>query len=148
MEFGILGPLEVGGEPFRGGSKPRALLVALLTARGSPVSSERLIDAVWGERPPATAAHALQVYVSELRKQGAAVERAGDGYRLRTDRLDAAEFEELMVTASAHRLSGRHEQALTLTRPRARPLARSGSRRNRYRRRRARTARRAARHGA
>ena len=112
MEFRILGPLEVGGEPFSAGPKPRALLVSLLLARGSPVSAERLVDAVWGERPPASAAHGLHVYVSELRKAGLAVERHGEGYRLRPDRLDAAEFEELLEAASGHRASGRHEQAL------------------------------------
>ncbi len=96
MEFRILGPLEVGGEPFHGGPKPRALLVSLVLARGSPVSRERLVDAVWGERPPASAAHALQVYVSELRKAGIEIERHGDGYRLHADWLDAAEFEGLL----------------------------------------------------
>ena len=114
MEFRILGPLEVGGEPFRSGPKPRALLVSLLLARGSPVSNERLIEGVWGERPPASAAHALQVYVSELRKAGLEIERNGEGYRLRSDWLDAAEFERLLETATAHRGSGRHEQALAL----------------------------------
>ena len=112
MEFRILGPLEVGGEPFHGGPKPRALLVSLLLARGSPVSNERLVDAIWGERPPASAAHALQVYVSELRKAGLEIERLGDSYRLRPDRLDAAEFEGLLETVKEHRRSGRHEQAL------------------------------------
>jgi predicted ATPase/DNA-binding SARP family transcriptional activator len=112
VEFRILGPLEVGGEPYRGGPKPRALLVSLLIARGSPVSTERLVDAVWGERPPASAAHGLQVYVSELRKAGLAIERHGDGYRLRPDWLDAAQFEGLLEAASSHRGSGRHEQAL------------------------------------
>ena len=112
MEFRILGPLEVGGEPFRSGPKPRALLVSLLLARGSPVSNERLIEGVWGERPPASAAHALQVYVSELRKAGLAIERHGDGYRLGLDRLDAVEFERLVEAARPHRGSGRHEQAL------------------------------------
>ena len=91
MEFRILGPLEVAGEPFSGGPKPRALLVSLLLARGSPVSNDRLIDAVWGERPPASAAHALQVYVSELRKGGLEIERHGAGYRLTPDSLDAAD---------------------------------------------------------
>ena len=112
MEFRILGPLEVGGKPFRGGSKPRSLLVSLLLARGSPVSTERLLDAVWGDRPPASAAHALQVYVSELRKAGLAVEREGAGYRLLPAWLDAAEFEELVETARGHRGSSRHEEAL------------------------------------
>ena len=112
MEFRILGPLEVGGEPFRGGPKPRSLLVSLLLVRGSPVSAERLLDAVWGARPPASAAHALQVYVSELRKAGLAIEREGAGYRLLPAWLDAAEFEELVETARGHRGSGRHEEAL------------------------------------
>ena len=112
MEFRILGPLEIDGEPFRGGPKPRALLVSLLLARGAPVSDERLLDALWGERPPASAAHALQVYVSELRKAGLTVERDGDGYRLRPDRLDAAEFEALLAAARAQSESGRHEEAL------------------------------------
>ena len=112
MEFRILGPLEIGGEPFGGGPKPRALLASLLLARGSTVSAERLQDAVWGERPPASATHALQVYVSELRKAGLRVERDGDGYRMRPERLDAAEFEELVETARAQRASGRHKEAL------------------------------------
>ena len=112
MEFRILGPLEVGGEPFRGGPKPRALLVSLVLARGSPASRERLVDAVWGERPPASAAHALQVYVSELRKAGIEIDRHGDGYRLHADWLDAAEFEGLLETAREHRRAGRHEEAL------------------------------------
>ncbi len=112
MQFRILGPLEVGGEPFRGGPKPRALLASLVLSRGSPVSKERLVDAVWGERPPASAAHALQVYVSELRKAGVEVERHGDGYRLQADRLDAAEFEGLLETAREHRRANRHEEAL------------------------------------
>jgi predicted ATPase len=112
VEFRILGPLEVRGEAFRAGPKPRALLVSLLLARGLPVTTERLVDAVWGERPPASAAHGLQVYVSELRKAGLEIERHGDGYRLLPDRLDAAEFEGLLETASGHRGSGRHEEAL------------------------------------
>ena len=37
-------------------------------SRGEVVSSDRLIDELWGERPPATAAKTVQVYVSELRK--------------------------------------------------------------------------------
>jgi predicted ATPase/DNA-binding SARP family transcriptional activator len=86
--------------------------VSLVLARGSPVSDERLVDAVWGERPPASAAHALQVYVSELRKAGLEVERHGEGYRLRLDSLDAAEFEQLLEAARVHRASARHEQAL------------------------------------
>ena len=112
MDFRILGPLEVGGEPFRGAPKPRALLVSLLVARGSPVPHERLVDAVWGERAPAGAAQALQVYVSGLRRAGLQIERVGSGYRLVVDRLDATEFDRLVALAGEHRAAGRHEQAL------------------------------------
>ena len=52
------------------------------------------------------------MYVSELRKAGLEIERHGDGYRLPPERLDAAEFEELLETAKRQRESGRHEQAL------------------------------------
>ena len=51
-----------------GGPKQRALLAILLLCRGETVSSDRLIDQLWGERPPATAAKTLQGYVSHLRK--------------------------------------------------------------------------------
>ncbi len=112
MEVRILGPLEVGGEPFEGGPKPRALLVSLALGRGVPVSTGQLIDAVWGERPPASAAHALQVYVSQLRKAGLEIERHGEAYSLRVDGLDAQQFEALLEAAGAHRASGRHAEAL------------------------------------
>src|SRR6266516_2777600 len=71
MEFRILGPLEVraNGEALElGGQKQRALLALLLLAANTPVSRERLIDALWEEDPTPTAAKALQVYVSHLRK--------------------------------------------------------------------------------
>ena len=57
-EFRILGPLEVveGEQPIAlGGPRQRALLAILLLHRGEVVSSDRLIDQLWGERPPATA---------------------------------------------------------------------------------------------
>lgn len=50
--------------------------------------------------------------MSELRKAGLTVERDGDGYRLRPDRLDATEFEELLATARTQSESVRHEEAL------------------------------------
>jgi DNA-binding SARP family transcriptional activator len=71
MQFALLGPLEVRHEGrtiqiARG--KPRALLALLLLSPGRVVATERLIDELWGESPPATAATALHVYVSGLRK--------------------------------------------------------------------------------
>jgi predicted ATPase/DNA-binding SARP family transcriptional activator len=71
MDFGILGPLEVtdeGLEPVIAGGKQRALLAVLLLHANEFVSSDRLIEELWGEQPPATAAKSLQVHVSRLRK--------------------------------------------------------------------------------
>ena len=71
MEFGILGPLEV-----RSGSAvlsirrglPRTVLVALLLRRGHTVSSDFLVDLLWGDALPRNPANALQIQVSYLRK--------------------------------------------------------------------------------
>jgi DNA-binding SARP family transcriptional activator/tetratricopeptide (TPR) repeat protein len=71
MDFRILGPLEVvapDGPVSFGGAKQRALLAILLLRRGEVISTDRLIDALWGEQPPDTARKALQVHVSQLRK--------------------------------------------------------------------------------
>jgi DNA-binding SARP family transcriptional activator len=60
-----------------------------------------LADALWGERPPATAVKTLQVYVAKLRKllgKGLIETRPG-GYLLHTDpgTVDATRFEELIA---------------------------------------------------
>jgi DNA-binding SARP family transcriptional activator len=71
LEFRLLGPLEVrrGGRIVGlGGPKPRALLTDLLLHLGQAVSIDRLIDDLWGEEAPETAVHAVEVYVSQLRK--------------------------------------------------------------------------------
>ena len=66
MEYRILGPLEVleGTSPLRlGGGKQRALLAALLLSEQRTVPRERLIEDLWGERIPESAAKRLQIYV-------------------------------------------------------------------------------------
>jgi DNA-binding SARP family transcriptional activator/tetratricopeptide (TPR) repeat protein len=88
MEFRILGPLEVvenGHMLDLGGQKQRALLAVLLLHANEVVSSDRLIDALWPERPPQTAVKAVQVYVSGLRKTlgRERVETKAPGYLLR-----------------------------------------------------------------
>ena len=72
IEFRVLGPLEIldEGEPIAvGGRKQRMVLAMLLLEAGRVVSSERLIDAIWGEEPPRTATTSLQNSISRLRKQ-------------------------------------------------------------------------------
>ena len=71
MDFRILGPIEVWSEGLQvrlGGVKQRALLAVLLLHRNEVVSVDRLIDELWGDRPPATAVKTVQVHVSQLRK--------------------------------------------------------------------------------
>ncbi|MGN6797297.1 MAG: BTAD domain-containing putative transcriptional regulator [Gaiellaceae bacterium] len=71
MEFRLLGPLEVedDGRPIAlAAAKERALLAVLVLRRGGRVSTDRLIDALWGDAPPATALKSVQVYVAHLRR--------------------------------------------------------------------------------
>jgi predicted ATPase/DNA-binding SARP family transcriptional activator len=108
-EYLILGPLEVrvGGETVAlGGPRQRALLAALLLAGGAPVSRDRLVEDVWGEQAPASAQHAVQVYVSRLRERlGAAALYTGAGpvYAVagERDQVDAHRFEALAAAARA-----------------------------------------------
>ena len=71
MEFRILGPLEVadGDEIIAlASAKQRALLAFLLLNANQVVSSDRLIDELWGEQSPESGRTALQVLMSKLRK--------------------------------------------------------------------------------
>jgi DNA-binding SARP family transcriptional activator/DNA-binding beta-propeller fold protein YncE len=103
VEFRILGPFE-GVEEGRllplGAKKQRALLVLLLLHRGEVVSTDRLVDGLWGEHAPPTAVKSLQVYVSQLRKVvgDGVLETRGRGYVLSVepDQLDADRFESML----------------------------------------------------
>ena len=102
MEFRVLGPFEVaraGQRVALGGTRQRALLALLLLHRNQLVGRDRLIDELWGERPPATALKTVQVYVSRLRKalgDEALLTRAG-GYILAVEpeQVDADRFDAL-----------------------------------------------------
>ena len=126
MEFRILGPLEVtdqGREPAIAANKQRALLAILLLHANEVVSSDRLIEELWGERPPASAAKSLQVYVSRLRHalegdrgngtDGVIVTR-GHGYLVRVGpgELDLSRFERLVEEGSEALADGVPERAL------------------------------------
>jgi YVTN family beta-propeller protein len=106
MRFSMLGTLEVSvdGDPLSlGGRKQRLLLAMLLLARGAVVSRDELIDGLWGERAPPSAAESLDTYVYRLRKvlgHDRLLREAG-GYRLRVEpgELDADRFEQLAASA-------------------------------------------------
>jgi len=105
----MLGPLEVyegdGGAVFVAGLRLRTLLVALALSPGRLVSTTTLVDAVWGDQPPAGAVNALQALVSRLRRSlpGAQVESHPAGYRLviDPDGVDVTRFERLVATGRA-----------------------------------------------
>ncbi len=113
MEFRILGPLEVwdgGCEVSLGGRKPRALLALLLLHVNEVVSTDRLIDELWGEDSPERAAAALRVNVSRLRKslpQDVLTTRS-PGYEIRVepDDLDLDRFERLVDEGRGLRARG------------------------------------------
>ena len=82
MKVGLLGPLEVAGPEGRvriGGAKERMVLALLALQAGEVVSRDALVDALWGDDPPATAVKTLQGHVARVRR---ALEAAG-----MTDRL-------------------------------------------------------------
>jgi len=119
LGFRILGPLlvERDGEPVDvPGLRQRAVLVLLLLEANRVVPSERLIDALWGEQPPATAATALRNAVSQLRKQlgSNAIETRPAGYVLHApaDAVDAGRFERLLADAR----NAPHEERIDLLR--------------------------------
>jgi predicted ATPase/DNA-binding SARP family transcriptional activator len=106
VELGVLGPLEarVEGEPVSlGAPKQRALLAQLLLRANEAVPVERLVDALWPEDPPASARHAVQVYVSRLRRAlgPERIEARSRAYLLRAgpEELDLARFRELVAQA-------------------------------------------------
>ena len=108
MEFRLLGPLEVvdddGGTVALGGQRPRALLALLLLNANEVVSVDRLLDGIWGEKPPASGASALHVHVHALRQALGAdrIVTRPPGYLLRVQEgeLDVAQFERLVDEGS------------------------------------------------
>ena len=113
-DFRILGPLEAaaGDRPLvLGGQKQRALLALLLLDAGRVVSTDRLVNALWGEDPPRTAITSLQNFVSQLRKLLGPdlLETKVPGYRLRiaAGDLDLDRFRALVESARAAPLEER-----------------------------------------
>ena len=130
VNFDILGPIGIrnadGGEVRIPAGRERSLLVLLLINRGEVVSTDRIIEALWGEQPPGTAAKAVQGYVSHLRRvldperaaggaDGLLLTRA-PGYALRVDAdaVDATRFERLAASGSRTLEEGAAAEALAV----------------------------------
>ncbi|MEV6211075.1 BTAD domain-containing putative transcriptional regulator [Kitasatospora sp. NPDC051914] len=126
LGFRVLGPVQArrGDEALALGSpQQQAVLVALLLNRGRPVSTQDLVDGLWGDRPPPQAVAALRTYISrlrsviepnrELRAPAELLVSVSDGYALRVAReaLDLALFDSRVADAAVARAAGDHGTA-------------------------------------
>ncbi|MFJ9441066.1 AfsR/SARP family transcriptional regulator [Kitasatospora sp. NPDC101235] len=126
LRFQVLGPVQawLDGEPLSLGSpQQQAVLTTLLLHSGRPVATQDLVDALWGERPPAQAVAALRTYVSrlrsvieprrEVRRPAELLVSVADGYALRIpgEALDLTVFERLSAEAAAARTAGDRHKA-------------------------------------
>jgi basic membrane lipoprotein Med (substrate-binding protein (PBP1-ABC) superfamily)/DNA-binding SARP family transcriptional activator len=134
VEYRILGALEVVSNGTRvqlGPPKQRAVLAVLLLHAGEVVSTDHLIEQVWGDHPPRTAAHSVQLYISDLRRSlervghETSIETRAPGYLLRveTGYIDLRRFERLVAEGGRAKTGGdaaegasRFEEALRLWR--------------------------------
>lgn len=114
VRFAVLGPVRAWHgerELDLGSPQQRVVLAALLLRHGRPVTVGELVDAVWGEEPPAAAVSVLRTYVSRLRKvlepgreageSPQVIVSAADGYlaRIPDDALDLRVFEQRVAEA-------------------------------------------------
>jgi DNA-binding SARP family transcriptional activator len=106
MDVLLLGPIEArldGRTIPLGAHKQRALLALLALHANRPVSSERIIEGLWGEEPPPSAGKMVQLYVSRLRRalpgDGATIVTRDGGYELclPDEAVDAARFGRLVA---------------------------------------------------
>jgi WD40 repeat protein/DNA-binding SARP family transcriptional activator/energy-coupling factor transporter ATP-binding protein EcfA2 len=100
MGIAVLGPLTWDGSA-RLGPRDRVVLAVLATRPGHPVAPDRIVDALWGETPPATAGKVLQGCIARLRKVmgSEAIATSTQGYALTLpfDEIDSMQFERLVI---------------------------------------------------
>ncbi|MGD2044469.1 MAG: BTAD domain-containing putative transcriptional regulator, partial [Acidimicrobiia bacterium] len=107
MQFQMMGQLAVRaerGDLDLGTPKQKSVLAVLLLHANEVVATDRIIDLVWGDNPPRTADHSVQIYISELRKalsNGSAadvIDTRPPGYVINVppDSVDTLRFERLV----------------------------------------------------
>jgi predicted ATPase/DNA-binding SARP family transcriptional activator len=117
VRIGLLGAFEAwddAGQPVQiPGTRLRTLLARLALDQGHLVTTQSLVDAIWGERPPPGAGNALHSLVSRLRRalppgDAVTVESLPAGYRLPVagEATDVAKFERLAAEGRACREAG------------------------------------------
>ncbi len=122
MRIQVLGPVCAWRDGTRldlGSPRRRAVLALLAVSRGQQLPFFGLADALWGERPPATASNVVQTHIKHLRHllepdrppraRSAVLPRLGDGYALRVpyDAIDLLRFRDLVAGAVTVRRDGR-----------------------------------------
>jgi DNA-binding SARP family transcriptional activator/tetratricopeptide (TPR) repeat protein len=102
----VLGPLSVARDNLELSAIPpgqRVVLGLLAVSGGSPVRPDSIVDALWGDLPPASAVSIVQSYVSRLRRVLGAglLLKDATGYRLRVtaDGLDLLAFRQAIHDA-------------------------------------------------
>ncbi len=110
MRLSILGHVEasVDDRPIAlGGAKQRAVMAMLGLEANRAVSADRLIEGLWADQPPPSAAKMVQNYVWRLRgvladDGGAEIVTRGRGYELRIERelVDVCRLERLVSEAA------------------------------------------------
>jgi DNA-binding SARP family transcriptional activator len=118
MDYRILGPLEAFDRERQlplGGARQRAVLALLLLHGNEALTRDVIVDELWGESPPPTAAKVLQNCVSALRKElpPDSIRTVGGAYALavEADELDRDRFERLLAEGRAALESGEHAEA-------------------------------------
>ncbi|MFI7461788.1 AfsR/SARP family transcriptional regulator [Nonomuraea sp. NPDC049646] len=127
LDLRLLGPVSCavdGEEVDPGPPRQRAVLVMLAAAPGQVVTKERLLEGLWGDRPPSSARQSVYTYVAGLRRalepdrnpgeRPGLVMSAAGGYRLlvEPDRVDAIAFTRLTETAHRSAAAGAQAEAL------------------------------------
>jgi DNA-binding SARP family transcriptional activator len=124
--FGVLGPVEVWRDDqlvrIRS-QKQRAVLALLLLQANRVAGVDAIIDGLWGDEPPATAAATVQVHIANLRKALAPVPEAPTpiatrppGYvvAVESGNFDLTRFEELVRRGRAEIARGKPAEASSL----------------------------------
>ncbi|ORA97076.1 regulator [Mycobacterium mantenii] len=128
VELGVLGPLLVrqDGAPVAiPGAKPRAILTMLGLHDGSVVPADTLVELLWGQDPPRTAAKALQTHISSLRRAlgDGFVLTQGAGWAVADSEIDASRYQaaarlgrDAAAAGDTSQAVARFEEALALWR--------------------------------
>ncbi|MGW0825850.1 AfsR/SARP family transcriptional regulator [Streptomyces sp. NPDC002845] len=129
MRIQVLGPVCAWRDGTRlslGSPQRRAVLALLAVSRGQQLPFAGLADALWGERPPASASNVVQTHIKHLRRllepdrppraPSTVLPRLGDGYALRVpyDAIDLLRFRNLVAAAETVRRDGGRERAAAL----------------------------------